>query len=86
MEAAAKSLEAALPPGQLQEGDVVIHRGSFMLGQVVSTADKFKNITVRIRAFKPNHVAAWGSMEWSDAIWPVSMLYKVDYDDVLTME
>lgn len=74
LEAAAKSLEAALPPGELLEGDVVIHLCSKMLGKVVSNDDGF--VTVSIRTFHPTYHSG-GYMKWSNAIWPVNLLYKV---------
>ena len=78
LEAAAKSLEAALPPEELIEDDVVIHIGSKQLGKVVSNDDGI--VTVRISTFRPSYIAGGGSMAWCNVIWPVSLLYKVAYN------
>jgi len=78
LEAAAKSLEAALPPEELIEDDVVIHIGSKQLGKVVSNDDGI--VTVRISTFRPSYIAGGGAMAWCNVIWPVSLLYKVAYN------
>ena len=75
VEAAAKSLEAALPPGELIEDDIVIHSGSKQLGKVVSNGDGI--VTVSISTFHISYIG--GYMAWGNVIWPVSMLYKVDW-------
>jgi len=75
LEAAAKSLEAALPPEELIEDDVVIHIGSKQLGKVVSNGDGI--VTVSISTFHISYIG--GYMAWGNVIWPVSMLYKVDW-------
>ena len=75
LEAASKSIELALQPIELVEGDIVIHLGHKMLGKVVSNNNDI--VTVSINTFRISYVG--GYMAWGNVVWPVSMLYKVDW-------